>query len=58
MEASTLTTAIGYITTAVGDVATMVTSNAYMMIGIAGALVASGVGIFKSLTNQRRGRRR
>lgn len=57
MEATTLTTAIGYITSAVGDVATMVTSNAYMMIGIAGALVATGVGIFKSLTNQRRRRR-
>lgn len=57
-EVSLLQTAITDVTGAITSVASIVANNELMLIGIAGALVATGVGVFKSLTGQKkRGRR-
>lgn len=56
--ASALTTALGYVSTAMSDMATTIADNALMLIGIAGSLTATGLGLFKSATGQRKGRRR
>jgi hypothetical protein len=55
---STLAQAVGEVTGALNSIVTTVTGNYVLMIGIAGALVATGIGLFKSLTGQktRRGR--
>lgn len=62
MNASTgiaaLADAISSVTGALSSVAGIVVENPIMTIGIAGSLVATGVGLFKSLTGQRKGKRR
>lgn len=55
---STLSQAVGEVTSALSTIVTTVTGNYVLMIGIAGALVATGIGLFKSLTGQRTGRKR
>lgn len=50
---STLGEAVSEVTSALSTIVTTVTGNYVLMIGIAGALVATGIGLFKSLTGQR-----
>lgn len=50
---STLSQAVGEVTSALSTIVATVTGNYVLMIGIAGALVATGIGLFKSLTGQR-----
>lgn len=50
---TTLAQAVGEVTAALNSIVTTVTGNYVLMIGIAGALVATGIGLFKSLTGQR-----
>lgn len=57
-DPSALSVAITSVTGAVSSVAHMVAGNELMLIGIAGTLIATGVGIFKSLTGQRKRRGR
>lgn len=56
--ASTFTTAMGYITGAMGDMTDTIEQHALMLVGIAGSVAAAGLGLVKSATGQRRGRRR
>lgn len=56
--ATTFSTAMGYITTAMGDMVDTIEQHALMLIGIAGGVAATGLGLVKSATGQRRGRRR
>lgn len=62
MDASTgiaaLADSVTSVTGALSSIAGIVIANPIMTIGIAGSLVATGVGLFKSLTGQRKGRRR
>lgn len=39
------------------DMLEVITDNAIMMLGIAGSLAGTGIGLFKAATNQRRRRR-
>lgn len=56
--ASTFTTAMGYITSAMGDMVDTIEQHALMLVGVAGGVAATGLGLVKSATGQRRGRRR
>lgn len=60
MNASTgiaaLADAIATVTNALSSVAATVIANPIMTIGIAGSVIATGVGLFKSLTGQRKQR--
>lgn len=51
-----LADAIATVTSALSSVASTVVANPIMTIGIAGGVIATGVGLFKSLTGQRKQR--
>lgn len=51
-----LSAAIATVTNALSSVAATVLENPIMTIGIAGSVIATGVGLFKSLTGQRKSR--
>lgn len=53
---SALADAIATVSAALGSVANTVVENPIMTIGIAGGVIATGVGLFKSLTGQRKQR--
>lgn len=56
--ATTFSTAMGYITGAVGDMIDLIEDHALMLVGIAGGVAASGLGLVKSATGQRKRRGR
>lgn len=51
-----LSDAIATVSGALSSVASTVVANPIMTIGIAGSVIATGVGLFKSLTGQRKQR--
>lgn len=55
--ATTFTTAMGYITTAMGDMIDTIEGHALMLVGIAGGVAATGLGLVKSATGQRKRRK-
>lgn len=50
--ATTFSTAMGYITGAVGDMVDLIEDHAIMLVGIAGSVAASGLGLVKKATGQ------
>lgn len=52
--ATTFATAMGYITDSLGDMIDVVEDHAIMLVGIAGGVAATGLGLVKSATGQRK----
>lgn len=52
--ATTFSTAMGYITGSVGDMVDLIEDHAIMLVGIAGGVAATGLGLVKKATGQGR----
>ena len=50
--ATTFSTAMGYVTGAMGDMIDTIEAHALMLVGIAGSVAATGLGLVKKATGQ------